>query len=58
MGLMKMAVCSTVFNSRQSALCVHSGTLQSVQHVSNPDPIEIMSHLLGEVETWSTTMLC
>lgn len=44
-GSMKMAVCSTVFSSRHSALCIYSGILQSVQHVPNPAPTGMMLHI-------------
>lgn len=44
-GLMKMAVCSTVFNSRQSSWYIYRGILQSAHCVSNPAPAEIMLYL-------------
>lgn len=48
-GSMKMALCSMVFNSRQSALCIYSGILQSVQHVSNSVPTGMMLYLLWDL---------
>lgn len=55
-SLMKMTVCSTVFNSRQSALGIYRKMLQSAQRVSNYAPAEIMSYCLWK--TGSTRTLC
>lgn len=45
-GLMKTTVCSTVFNSRQSALRIYRKMLQSAQHASNYAPAEITLYWL------------